>query len=151
MLSKVKNILNMKKWARSAPRPRTNDQTLPVTDPPILPEVERLTLTVEQSDQTLMESCLPVLERRTLEQNDQALTESCLPVLERRTLEQNDQTLTESCLPVLERLTLDQNIQMLAKPCFPPELERLIFEHAARQNRRAIPSLMRVASRVKEW
>ena len=111
MLSKVKNILNIKKWARPAPRPQANDQTLPVTSAPILPEIERLTLTVEQNEQTLTESCLPVLERRTAR-------------------------------------TLDQNIP---RPCFPPELERLIFEHAARQNRRAIPSLMRVASRVKEW
>jgi len=108
MFSKVKNILNIKKWARPAPRPQANDQTLPVTGAPILPEIERLTLAVEE----------------------------------------NDRTLTESCLPVLERRTLDQNISRF---CFPPELERLIFEHAARQNRREIPSLMRVASRVKEW
>jgi hypothetical protein len=36
-------------------------------------------------------------------------------------------------------------------PRFPVELERIIFEFAARKYRYRIPTLMCVAPRVKEW
>ena len=153
MFSKVKNFLNLKRRAKPARQLQVNeqnDQRLP--DVLLLPEIKRLSF----NSQTLAEPQLrPVLDHPTVRQDDRTLPDpNLLPEVKRLSseFEQIDQTLTKpQLLTELDYPICEQNNPTLTDSRFPPELEHLIFEYAAREYRSTIPSLMRVASRVKQW
>ena len=181
MLSKVKNVLNLKRRAKPARqlqavdaqndealanpclKPEQVDQTLtstgsqplPVPDHPIVEQNDEAlinpSLKPEQVDQTLTSTgsqALPLPDHPIVEQNDKTLTN---PSLKPEPVDQTVISTGSQLLPVLGHPIVEQNDQTLSDSRLPPELERLIFQHAARGYRGTIPSLMRVASRVKQW